>query len=172
LKKLLLNFYYSKNICLYLYLEKLEKKMASILFASKLAVKVTSSMFASNSLYCSVIEHPARMSLSTPMGHAQWRAGFLKVAVLQSTLALAGAGFAIVSNYYAPDRKMLTIAALLFSMIPYTAIFMMETNTYLLDSKCDSDSEKTRDLLDYWGALHSVRTVIGLTAMGLALYFY
>jgi hypothetical protein len=146
--------------------------MASILFASKLAVKVTSSMFASNCLYCSFIEHPARMSTPTPMAHAQWRAGFLKIAAYQTVIGLSGATFGFVSNYYAPDRKMLAIATLLFSTLPYTIIFMMETNTYLLDSKCDPDSEKTRDRLDYWGALHSVRTAVGLVAMGLALYYY
>jgi hypothetical protein len=106
------------------------------------------------------------------MAHAHWRAGFIKVAALQSALSLVGAGSALVSNYYAPDKKMLYIAALLFSILPYTGLFMMKTNTYLLDAKCDPGSEKTRESLDYWGTLISVRTVIGLVAMGLALYYY
>jgi hypothetical protein len=146
--------------------------MASILFASQFAVKVSASLFASNSLYVSLVEHPARMALPTKYAHAQYRAGFIKVAVIQSTLSLIGSGSALVANYHAPDNKMLVIAALLATAIPYTYIFMMETNSYLLDPKCDAESLKTRDRLDYWGATHSVRTVIGLAAMALALYYY
>jgi hypothetical protein len=146
--------------------------MASILFASQYAVKVSASLFASNCLYVSLVEQPARMALPTKYAHAQFRAGFIKVAVMQSTLSMIGCGSAIVANYHAPDNKLLAIAALLASVIPYTYVFMMETNSYLLDPKCDVESVVTRDRLDYCGSIHSVRTVIGLAAMAIALYYY
>ena len=112
------------------------------------------------------------MSLETKAAHEQWKAGFIRIAGSQSFFSLLGSGSCLLSNYYTPDNKLLVVAALLGSLLPYTYIFMMKTNTILLSPKCESDSPRTRSLLEYWSLLHSVRTLIGLAAMGIILYNY
>jgi hypothetical protein len=119
------------------------------LFASQFAVKVSTSVFATNTIYCTLIEHPTRQTLDNRAYHGHWKAGFMKVAVCQSALSLIGCTGALVSIYYAPDSKMIAVAALLGSILPYTMAFMMKTNHALLDPKCDPESPKTRALLDY-----------------------
>jgi uncharacterized membrane protein len=55
-------------------------------------------------------------------------------------------------------------AALVFAVIPFTLIVIFPTNHRLLDPRRDKRSAETRQLLERWGRLHAVRTVLGLCA--------
>ena len=54
--------------------------------------------------------------------------------------------------------------ALLGSVVPYTLLVILPTNTRLLDKALSPDSPEARRLLGRWGALHAVRTLAGLGA--------
>jgi hypothetical protein len=55
-------------------------------------------------------------------------------------------------------------AALIFSVIPYTAIAVLPTNKKLLAPGRDLRSAETRTLLAAWGRLHAVRSVLSVAA--------
>jgi hypothetical protein len=58
---------------------------------------------------------------------------------------------------------------LIFAVVPVTLIVIMPTNKKLLDPGLNRASEPTRRLLQDWGILHAVRSVLSLAAAMLFL---
>jgi hypothetical protein len=62
------------------------------------------------------------------------------------------------------------VAAVLIGMVvPFTFIAIMPTNHKLLEADRDLSLPETRVLLERWGRLHAVRTVLSLVATALYL---
>ena len=56
---------------------------------------------------------------------------------------------------------------LLGTVIPFTLLVILPTNKQLLDPGLDRRSAKAASLLDRWGRLHMVRSVVSGLAFGL-----
>ncbi|MBA2413697.1 MAG: DUF1772 domain-containing protein [Burkholderiaceae bacterium] len=54
-------------------------------------------------------------------------------------------------------------------VIPFTLLVIAATNQQLLAPGLDKNSPATRSLLQRWGRLHAVRSVVSLIAAGLFL---
>ncbi len=63
-----------------------------------------------------------------------------------------------------------TGTVLIFSVVPFTFIAIMSTNRQLLDARRDRASPETADLLQRWGRLHAVRSVLSAVATCLFIY--
>lgn len=61
-------------------------------------------------------------------------------------------------------------ALLILGVIPFTFLFVMNTNNRLLDSDGRDGDARTGDLLKRWGRLHAVRSGMGLAAGALYLW--
>jgi hypothetical protein len=55
-------------------------------------------------------------------------------------------------------------ALLIFAVIPFTLVVILPTNNKLLEPGRDKRSEETRRLLEAWGRLHAVRSLLSLAA--------
>ena len=55
-------------------------------------------------------------------------------------------------------------AALIFAVIPFTALVVLPTNNRLLEPGRDLASSETQQLLERWGRLHAVRSALSLVA--------
>ena len=55
-------------------------------------------------------------------------------------------------------------ALLIFAVVPFTLIVIRPTNKKLLDPTLDRTSQMTRRLLQDWGVLHAVRSILALGA--------
>jgi hypothetical protein len=53
---------------------------------------------------------------------------------------------------------------LIFSVVPFTLVVILPTNNKLLEPGRDLGSEETRRLLETWGRLHAVRSLLSLAA--------
>jgi uncharacterized membrane protein len=63
------------------------------------------------------------------------------------------------------------VAALMIGLVvPFTLLGIMPTNRALLSPGRDLGSPDTRALLEQWGRLHTVRTVLSLAATALYLW--
>ena len=58
---------------------------------------------------------------------------------------------------------------LIFAVIPFTLIVIMPTNKMLLAPGVDKASPTTRTLLEKWGKLHGVRSILSFVAASLFL---
>jgi hypothetical protein len=134
--------------------------------AELLALLFTTA-FAAIAVYVAVVEHPARLAGETGAALAQWRPSYKRAAVMQVVLALGGVVSAIVA--YAAGRGIwaLTGGLVLALVVPFTLLVIMGTNKQLLDSRRDGNTPGTRHLLEGWGKLHWVRTIISLIALAI-----
>lgn len=143
---------------------------ALILKVSQYLSKATISLFAGGSLYCSLIEHPARLQLSTRTAVAHWVPSFWRAATVHAMYA----GIATVASltaYFAGDKdpKWLVAAAAMFAIFPYTYFVMMPVNRVLFDPQLDPDSAEAKSSLEKWGCRQGVRAVLSAATMLLVL---
>ncbi|HEX2107689.1 MAG TPA: DUF1772 domain-containing protein [Rubrobacteraceae bacterium] len=59
---------------------------------------------------------------------------------------------------------------LLVSVIPFTALAILPTNKRLLDPAIANDPDLAERLLNRWGKLHAVRSVLSLASLLLFLF--
>ena len=122
------------------------------------------TLFAGGALYVSLVEHPARLATGPPMAVAQFRTSYPRGAKLQGGLAILGALAAAGAWLGGAPIGWLGGGALLGLVVPYTFLAILRTNTRLLDRTLAPDSPEARRLLRRWGALHALRTLLGLAA--------
>ena len=128
------------------------------------------TLFSGASVYISLVEHPARMSLSTEAAAMQWAPSYKRATVMQVTLAVVATVAGIVRWWQGAGDMWLYGALLIFSVIPFTAIVVLPTNKKLLAPSRDLGSAETRTLLEAWGRLHAVRSAVSVAASVLFMW--
>lgn len=131
-----------------------------------------SGLFAGAAAYVTFVEHPARVSCGTALAVAEFGPSYRRGAVMQAGLAFVGLAASVVAWAGERDRRVLLAGLLLGSLIPYTLVVILPTNKRLLDPSLDASSPEAAALLDRWGRLHSVRTIVGLLAFGLLVFAF
>ncbi len=131
---------------------------------------VAAGIFAGAALYINVAEHPARMECGTRVAVTVFAPSYRRAAKMQASLAgiglLAGVGAWLQEG----DLWWLAAAVVLGSVIPFTFLAIMSTNTRLLAPELNKDSAEAASLLRRWGRLHAVRTALGLIAFGVLVW--
>ena len=128
------------------------------------------TMFTGASIYISLVEHPARMSCSTEVAAMQWAPSYKRATVMQVSLAVMATMTGALQWWQGGGAAWLTGALLILSVIPFTAIVILPTNNRLLAPGRDLASAETRTLLDTWGRLHAVRSILSLAASVLFIW--
>ena len=127
-------------------------------------------LFAGAALYINVAEHPARMGLETRVAALQWAPSYKRATWLQAPLALVSLAAGTVAWFLGANLWWFVAALLIGAVVPFTFIVIMPTNHKLLSPGRDLASEETRELLQKWGKLHAVRTVLSLAASVIYLW--
>jgi hypothetical protein len=123
------------------------------------------ALFTGGALYVSLVEHPARLACGPPMAVAQFRTSYPRAARLQGGLAAAGCLAGLGAWLGGAPGGWLGAALLLGAVVPYTLTVVRPTSRRLLDRELAPDGPEARRLLRRWGALHAVRTLLGLAAV-------
>lgn len=122
------------------------------------------TLFTGAAIYINVAEHPARMECATEVAATVFSPSYKRAAAMQVSLALVATGTGLLSWWMDGRVLWLVGAMVLFAVIPFTLIAIMPTNRQLLDPGLDRTSEATRRLLQKWGRLHVVRSILSLAA--------
>src|SRR5712664_2871563 len=131
---------------------------------------LSAALYAGAAIYVNVAEHPARMGLDIRSAAMQWAPSYKRGTWMQAPLAivsfLTGVGAWLVGG------GLIWFVAALFigAVVPFTFIVIMPTNQRLLSPERDLGSEETRQLLERWGKLHGVRSVLSGIATVLMLW--
>jgi hypothetical protein len=128
------------------------------------------AIFAGAALYVTLVEHPARMGLDTRAAAAQWAPSYRRATLMQAPLAVLGfiAGCAV---WFLGGGAAWIVAAMLIGVVvPFTLIVVKPTNDKLLAPGRDLASADTRALLERWGRLHAVRSLLSVLAMVIMLW--
>jgi hypothetical protein len=125
---------------------------------------IGAGLFAGAALYINVAEHPARMGLETRIAALQWAPSYRRATWMQAPLAVLSCVSGTGAWLMGAGTAWLAAAVLIGMVVPFTFAGIMPTNERLLEADRDLGSDETRRLLERWGHLHAVRTVLSILA--------
>ncbi len=121
-------------------------------------------LFAGAAIYINLVEHPARMGCDTKTAATVWMPSYKKATVMQAPLAVISFLAGVAVWLLGGGLLWLIGAVLIGLVVPFTFVAVMPTNNQLLAPGRDLSSAETRSLLEKWGRLHAVRSVLSLLA--------
>ena len=122
------------------------------------------ALFAGAAIYINVAEHPARMMLDTRNAALQWAPSYKRATWMQAPLAIVSFAAGVTGWLLGGGVLWLVAALLIGAVVPITFIVIMPTNNRLLATGRDLASQETRQLLEHWGKLHGIRTLLSAVA--------
>ena len=128
------------------------------------------ALFAGAAVYINLVEHPARLSCGTEVAARQWALSYQRATVMQVSLAVVATLAGLAQWLRGEGAPWLLGALLIVSVIPFTLIAILPTNKRLLEPGRDNSSGETRQLLEVWGRLHAVRSLLSVAATLTYLY--
>jgi Domain of unknown function (DUF1772) len=137
-----------------------EAQMPSFEFVAVLAA----TLFTGAALYINFAEHPARMECGTVVAATVFGPSYRRAAVMQVILALLASAAGISAWLTGAPASWLAGAVLIFAVVPFTLLAIRPTNNQLLDPAADRASDRVRRLLQRWGRLHAVRSLLALAS--------
>ena len=130
---------------------------------------LSAGLFAGAAIYINAVEHPARLSCGTELALREFAPSYRRATIMQASLAIIGCAAGLWSAWASGDVLVASGAVLLGAVVPFTLIVIFPTNTRLLDASLDPNSAEARQLLDRWGRLHAVRSVLSTAAFAVFL---
>jgi hypothetical protein len=127
-------------------------------------------LFTGAAVYVSLVEHPARMECGGEIATAEFAPSYHRGTILQVTLAAICLLSSIAAWFAGSGFWWLVAGVLLGSVIPFTLIVILPTNKRLLSPTLDGRSAEAERLLERWGRLHAVRSILSGIALLLFLY--
>ncbi len=136
----------------------------------ELLATLAAGLFSGASIYINLVEHPARIQCGTTLALAQFAPSYRRATQMQVTLAATGFLAALSAYVLGAGTQWLIGGILLGLVIPFTLIVILPTNRRLLSPALASDSHDARQLLDRWGKLHAVRSILSFISFLLFLF--
>jgi Domain of unknown function (DUF1772) len=121
---------------------------------------VSAVMFTTWALYISLVEHPARLDSGAGPGRAQFQPSYRRAAPWQASFAVIACASGVATALTTGRSVWLAGAVAVGAVVPFTLLVIMPTNRALLGGAPLGDGDARR-LLQRWGRLHAVRTVLG-----------
>ena len=125
---------------------------------------LSAAAFAGAALYVNIAEQPARLALDDKNLLAQWKPSYAHGKYMQAGLAMVSGVLGLIVAWQTGDWRWTVGALLILANWPFTLLGIAPTNNKL-DAIATSDAGPTsRSLVEKWGRLHAVRTVLGIAA--------
>ena len=118
--------------------------------------------FAGAAFYVGFAEQPARLLLDERALLTQWKPSYARGFAMQASLAVISAAFGFLASLQSHDWRWAVAAALILANWPYTLFVMMPTNKRIATWPAEQANAESRALIVKWGAMHAVRTALGV----------
>jgi hypothetical protein len=132
----------------------------------EIVATLCAGLFSGAAIYITLVEHPARLECGTALAVTEFGPSYRRATVMQASLAGLGFLAALAAWVQGAGLPVLLGGVLLGLVIPFTLLVMLPINKRLLDPGLDPDSAEAAALLDRWGRLHAVRSVMSGVAFG------
>ena len=131
---------------------------------------IAAALFTGAAVYVSLCEQPARLTLDTPALLAEWKPSYKHGTAMQAPLALIGTALGVAAWWQGRDLIWLVGAAVFISNWPFTLLMILPTNNALTVVPPANAGACERALIEKWGRLHAVRSLIGVLTTILFLW--
>lgn len=131
---------------------------------------LATTFFTGAAIYINLVEHPARMGLSTEVAATVWAPSYKRATVLQASLAIIGFLAGTAAWLLGAGPWWLLGALFILSVVPVTLLIIFPINKQLLVPGRDIASSETRELLVKWGRLHAIRSVLSSIASAIFVW--
>lgn len=128
------------------------------------------ALFTGAAIYINWAEQPARLSLDDPWMLAEWKPSYQRGFLMQASLAIIGFILGALEWMVTGHVIWLAGGAALLANWPFTIFAIMPVNRKLEETPIELANEETRSLIERWGMLHGVRSVLGVFSLGLFLW--
>jgi hypothetical protein len=136
----------------------------------ELIATLCAGFFAGAAVYITLVEHPARLECGTELAVTEFGPSYRRATLMQASLAASGLTAAFLAWIQGRGLLALVGGLLLGAVIPFTLLVILPTNKRLLDPGLDRRSAEAAALLDRWGRLHAVRSVVSGIAFGVLVW--
>ena len=133
------------------------------MFAGQLAL-VVAAVFAGAAIYVSVAEQPARLRLDDRALLAEWKPAYQRGFAMQAPLAVVGFLLGLLAWWQTADWRWSFGALVLIANWPYTLFVILPTNSKLEAIEPMDAGPASRALVEKWGQLHAIRSILGVVA--------
>ena len=130
----------------------------------RLATFTCAAAFAAIAIYISIVEQPSRLLLDDRAQLLQWAASYPPAMKIQSALAVLAGLSAIWIWFRSRTLLWLIGAVLMLANWPYTLLVLNPVNHALMTMASSTTGETSRALVEQWGWLHAIRSLLGLTS--------
>jgi anthrone oxygenase-like protein len=144
--------------------------MIGVVGPLELFATLAAGLFSGASIYINLVEHPARIQCGTALALAQFAPSYKKATLMQATLAATGFLAALAAYLLGAGTRWLIGGILLGLVIPFTLIVILPTNRKLLSPALATDLPEAAQLLDRWGKLHAVRSILSFSSFLVFLF--
>ncbi|MEP9371924.1 DUF1772 domain-containing protein [Mesorhizobium sp. KR1-2] len=125
---------------------------------------ICAAVFTGAALYINVAEQPARLTLNDVALLSEWKPAYKRGFAMQAPLAAVGCVHGLIAWWQLGGLWFLVGAILMIANWPWTLLAIMPTNNELMASDETKAGPQTRTLIQKWGTLHAVRTLLGALA--------
>ena len=123
----------------------------------------TAAIFAGAAAYVGWSEQPARLALDDDALLREWKLSYARGTQMQASLAVIS-GLLGLAAFYVEQHPLAAVGGILMlANWPYTFLAIMPTNRRL-GAMADGRAG-ARPLIERWGRLHAVRTLLGFAAL-------
>ena len=122
------------------------------------------ALFAGAAFYVNIAEQPARLGLDDRALLAEWKPSYKRGFAMQAPLAIIGCALGLIAWWQTMHWGFLIGALAMIANWPWTLIWIMPTNAALMATEVSAAGPASRALVEKWGTLHAVRTVLGIVA--------
>jgi hypothetical protein len=126
----------------------------------QIVATLATGIFFGAAVYVNLVEHPARISCGVPLAVAEWRPSYKRGTRMQAPLALIGSLSALTVWWFDGGAAWLIGGVLLLLIVPFTLVVIFPTNKRLESQELDLHSEEASRLLQRWGRLHAIRSIL------------
>ena len=133
------------------------------MLAGQLAL-VAAALFSGAAFYINLAEQPARLKLDDCALLTEWQPAYKRGFAMQASLAIVGALLGLVAWWSLGDWRWIFGAIVLAMNWPWTLLGIMPTNRLLMETDPERAGPESRSLIEIWGRLHGVRTILGIAA--------
>jgi len=125
---------------------------------------ICAAVFTGAALYINIAEQPARLTLDDASLLSEWRPAYKRGFAMQAPLAAIGCLLGLIAWWQTGEPWLLLGAILMIANWPWTLLAIRPVNNLLMRTEAKDAGSRSRVLIEKWGALHAVRTLLGVLA--------